>query len=143
MTNQTMEGRIKSTMAIKPAAHGASTITSAAIDLQGFNQLRLKLGIGTMATNATLDTKLTECDTSGGSYTDAVDDAAAVIAFAQKTEAGSDSNTEAQMLVRTSRLKRFVKVVSVVAVAAAAHYVQADAWAPESSARAETYVKKV
>lgn len=55
--------------AVAPAVITA-TNTSAAIDLQGFNSAAVVINTGAIAASGNFTPKLTECDTSGGTYTD-------------------------------------------------------------------------
>lgn len=85
----------------------AATTTSAAVDVSDFTG-NAKLVLNSSATEAadnTLDVKLTHCDTSGGSYTDAG------IAFTQVTNAGASFQT---IDFSVDGLKKYVKVVSTL-----------------------------
>jgi hypothetical protein len=64
---------MKYVQAIAPAVVDGAAATSIAIDTMGFEYLALILSLG-VADDALTVLKVTECDTSGGSYTD-VDDA--------------------------------------------------------------------
>lgn len=55
--------------AVVPATINA-TNTSAAIDLQGFNSALVVINTGAIVGAGNFTPKLTECDTSGGTYTD-------------------------------------------------------------------------
>lgn len=48
----------------------AATNTSSAIDMRGYNSALLVLAIGAIVGSGDFTAKLTECDTSGGTYTD-------------------------------------------------------------------------
>lgn len=96
-----------------PAVATAS-VTSSAIDLQGFERVAVIFAVG--ATGDTLSgsiywtLKLTECDTSGGSYTDVVladlHNAAATVVI--------DSNSEDETAVKFGYKgsKRYLKAVA-------------------------------
>lgn len=51
-----------------PTATGTSTITGAAIDMAGFDGVMVVIRLGSPATNNNI--RLTQCDTTGGSYAD-------------------------------------------------------------------------
>lgn len=53
---------------IEPDAYAAGTTTGAVIDTQGYYQAIFIATSGTLS--GTADVKVTECDTSGGTYTD-------------------------------------------------------------------------
>lgn len=55
--------------AVAPAVITA-TNTSAAIDLQGFDSAAVVINTGAIVGSGNFTPKLTECDTSGGTYTD-------------------------------------------------------------------------
>ena len=55
--------------AVAPAVLTA-TNTSAAIDLQGFNSAEVVINTGAIGSSGNFTPSLTECDTSGGTYTD-------------------------------------------------------------------------
>lgn len=57
--------------AVAPAVLTA-TNTSAAIDLQGFDAAAVIINTGDIAASGNFTPKLTECDTSDGTYTDVV-----------------------------------------------------------------------
>jgi hypothetical protein len=83
--------------------------TSAAIDRQGYDAVEFLINLGTLAdADTTVAVKLTECDTSGGSYTDV----AAADLLGTTTEAGFqfDDDGEVRKLGYVG-IKRFVKVV--------------------------------
>lgn len=63
---------------IEPDAYAAGTTTGAEIDTKGFYQAVFIASAGTLA--GTADVKVTECATSGGSFTDVTD--AAFVQFA-------------------------------------------------------------
>lgn len=86
----------------------AATGTGSAIDLQGYE------GSGAFILSAeaggsgiTYAVKLTECDTSGGSYSDVTDGAF--------TTSGTNAAVFEKIYLNVSSLKRFVKVSTTVA----------------------------
>jgi len=85
------------------------TVTGSAIDLKDYVG-DLKVILSTSAgggADHTLDVKLTECDTSGGTYTDV-----SGAAWTQVTDAAD--STEA-ITVNVDGLKRYVKAVATIA----------------------------
>jgi hypothetical protein len=59
---------MKAVVGIDPDEYSATTTTGAAIDTLGSHQALIVVSAGDIATS--LDVKVTECETSGGSYTD-------------------------------------------------------------------------
>lgn len=51
-------------------AAGTSAITSAAIDTAGYQGIRALIAVGAVTSGAVTSFKWTDCDTSGGSYSD-------------------------------------------------------------------------
>jgi hypothetical protein len=58
----------KAAVGIDPDAYTAGTETGAAIDTLGYHQALIVVSAGDVGTS--LDVKITECETSSGSYTD-------------------------------------------------------------------------
>lgn len=77
-------------------------VTSSAIDCLGFSHLQVGAQHGDFASGATMAWKLTECDTSGGSYTD--------VTGAAYTASGTDSALKLFEVDLRSR-KRYLKLV--------------------------------
>ena len=98
---------------VVPAVATAS-VTSSAIDLQGFNSAAVLFAVGasgdTLSGSIYWTLKLTECDTSGGDYTDVVladlHNAAATVVI--------DSNSEDETVVKFGYKgnKRYLKAVA-------------------------------
>ena len=88
--------------AIKPDVHAVGTITGAAVDMKHCRKGILYLDLAAFASGATADVTITECATSGGTYT-------LHTTVAQKTAAG-------QTTVEFKNFKRYLKVVIVVGV---------------------------
>lgn len=53
---------------VAPTATGTSTITGSALDMAGFDSATFIIRLGSPATNNNI--RVTQCDTSGGSYAD-------------------------------------------------------------------------
>ena len=51
-------------------SHAVSTVTGTAVDLTGFDEAIILFQAGTAGTSATVDVKVTESATTGGTYTD-------------------------------------------------------------------------
>jgi hypothetical protein len=71
MTTREIAHIVKATHVLDPASYTA-TQTSAAIDTQGWESLMALVSFG-LWTSGTYQVKLTECATSGGTYTDVAD----------------------------------------------------------------------
>lgn len=87
----------------------AGTITSAAVNRLGLFSAVLAHSVGAATgtpDSFTVATKLTECDTTGGTYTDAT-------GFTVTTRTAD--STVAQADFNLSTLKQFIKVVTIVA----------------------------
>lgn len=97
--------------AITPAVVTDNTVqTSAAIDRQGYDIVEFLVNLGTLSdADTTVAVKLTECDTSGGSYTDV----ASTDLLGTTTEASFqfDDDGEVRKLGYVG-IKRYVKVVA-------------------------------
>lgn len=92
-----------------PNDGAAATITGAAIDRLGYESATLRVGTGVTTgspASKTINCKLTECDTSGGVYSD--------VSGAACTQITADS-TEQEVDVDLRGCKRYLKVVTVVA----------------------------
>lgn len=96
---------LSSTIALAPAAVTANGV-GVAVDLQGVQgKGKMLLHIGTVTgTNPTLDVKVTECATSGGTYTDV-----SGVVFPQKTAAGLSS-----IAIDPRAVKRYIKLALTV-----------------------------
>lgn len=93
---------------LKPSARITASNTGAAIDIADFHgQAKLVLNSSvTEAADNTSTVKLTHCDTSGGAYTDAG------VQFAAVTNAANGFQV---IDLNVDRLKKFVKVVNTLA----------------------------
>ena len=107
MTIKSLTEALKAVQAIKADAHAVSTITGAAIDTKGFDEVMFVVNAGTFAAGATADIKVQECDTSGGSYADI-----SGAAFTQITDALDDNIYVGR--VKCKNWERYLKVVCVV-----------------------------
>jgi hypothetical protein len=102
----------KTLSAIAPSAGGAGTMTAIAMDWTGFDFVQYTLNLGVATSGGTVDMKVTECATSGGTYTDITS-----AALTQVTKAAGDSKTE-NIDVKVNPAKPFQKIVLVVGTAA-------------------------
>lgn len=102
MPNREEINRCAETCVLETQADATTAQTSSAVDLQGFDSCHFSIAIG-----ATIGTavayKITECDTVGGSYTDAP--AASMV--------GAGLTAEASKTIRVAYVgnKQFVKCV--------------------------------
>lgn len=99
---------IKALFTIRPVTATATT-TGSAVDTKGYNSAAVILEVGTVSgTTPTLDVKLQECATSGGTYTDV---SGAV--FTQVTATGNSQILRIEDLGVTR--KRYLKAVGTIA----------------------------
>lgn len=89
-----------------PAAVTTSAASSTYVDLQGYQgKVKIARAIGAVTgTTPTLDTKVQDCDTSGGTYADL----STAVAFAQAVAA--NANTVDAIVVDTRACRRFLKL---------------------------------
>jgi len=102
---------------IDPDANTAATLLTGAIDMANFESCMAIIMAGDLGTNATIDAKLTQATTSGGTYKDVTGKA-----ITQLTQAGTDDNKQAIILCRSDELDvangyRYVKLSMTTAVA--------------------------
>lgn len=100
---------IKALFAIRPIT-ATATQTGAGVDTQGYNSLACSLEVGAVSgTNPTLDVKLQESDTSGGTYTD--------ISGATFTQVTASNNSQIIRVegLNTGARKRFIRAVGTIA----------------------------
>ncbi len=99
---------IKSVFTFRPQAL-TTTTNGAAVDTQGYNSAAIALEVGAVSgTSPTLDVKLQESDTSGGTYAD--------IAGATFTQVTAANNSQAIRLegLNTGSRKRFIRAVATI-----------------------------
>ena len=99
---------LKAVQAIKADAHAASTITGAAIDTKEFDEILYVVNAGTFSATGDANIKITECDTSGGTYADITG-----AVFAEIAAANDDTIYIGR--VKCKNTERYHKVVCVVA----------------------------
>jgi hypothetical protein len=113
-----MQGNLEENILVidcmEPDAVAASTILSPAIDTQGLDEIMFIVRVGTLGTSATLAAKVTECATSGGTYTDIT--GAAITTITQASPDGSDQNAVISVKIDANRL-RYFKLSMTVATA--------------------------
>lgn len=66
--SDTILGHCKVVLASAPHVGTAGTMTATAVDGRGFDRACFIIAVGAMTNTATLDAKITDCATSGGSY---------------------------------------------------------------------------
>lgn len=96
-------------MAVYPQVLDNASATAQATDTLGFDHAKFTLGLGA-ADIAITAFKLTECDTSGGSYVDIPD-----ATFAGHLPSATDDNKLYAIFVDLLGRKRFIKVVLTAA----------------------------
>ena len=102
----------KAVQTLAPISRSAGTVNGTAVDAKGFAEALIILNSGTNEATGTLDAKVQECDTVGGTYADITG-----AAFTQVTTA-NDNAIYAGRIRLTPTRKRFLRVVFVTAVAA-------------------------
>lgn len=104
---------------IDPDAYAASTVTTGWIDMSVWESLLAIVFAGTLGLSATLDAKLEQATSSGGAGAKDI----AGKAITQLTEAGTDSDKQAVINLRSEELDvnggfRYVRLSMTIAVAA-------------------------
>lgn len=119
MGNPNIKGNERCTLVgvIDPDVSTAATYLTGAIDMAAYESCMAVVFAGTLGTSATVDAKLTQATTSGGTYKDVTGKA-----ITQLTEAGTDSDKQAIINCRADELDvangyRYVKLSVTVAVA--------------------------
>ena len=119
MGNPNIKGNDRCTLigVIDPDANTAATYLTGAIDMAAFESCMAVVFAGDLGTNATIDAKLTQATTSGGTYKDVTGKA-----ITQLTQAGTDDNKQAVINCRADELDvangyRYVKLSMTTAVA--------------------------
>lgn len=74
---------------IDPDAYAASTYTSDGVDMGAYQKLMAVLSVGTIGASGTVDAKLQQATTSGGTFKDIVGGS-----ITQLTQAGGDSDSQ-------------------------------------------------
>ena len=111
-------------VALRPNALGNSTATGSALDLTAYEgDMIVFLDATAGGSGITYAVKLTECDTSGGSYSDVTDGGF--------TTSSANTATAQKMTLNTNDLKRYVKCVVTVAGGTGTGYVSVNAFASE------------
>lgn len=93
--------RIEVAVSVTAGAAGATDITGATIDTANYEGVAFVVQLGAIVSGAVTALKLTECDTSGGTYTD--------VASTSITVADDDDN-EVRYLDYHRPAKRYVKL---------------------------------
>jgi len=94
-------------------ANGATTAQTA-IDTLGWDQLILQMQIG-VKTDGTIAVALTECDTSGGTYTAVASPYTAIFTSIADADASANTTVSSVIDLNGTTLKRFLKVSATVA----------------------------
>ena len=111
-------------VALSPNALGNSTATGSALDLTAYEgDMIVFLDATAGGSGITYAVKLTECDTSGGSYSD--------VTNGGFTTSDANTATAQKMTLNTNDLKRYVKLVCTVAGGTGTGYVSVNAFASE------------
>lgn len=94
---------------LAPVAVRTSTLTGSAVDVSDYTgplHIILQSSAATAGTDPTLNVKLTECDTPGGSYTD--------VSGATFTEVTDAADVTQMITVDVDSLKQYVKIVGTI-----------------------------
>lgn len=91
--------RVAVVSVIDPADRASGTTTGDAIDMSVHDQVMFIIMVGNIVKGDTIDFKVTECATSGGTYTPISGKA-----ITQLTQAGTDHNKQAIINVKASEL---------------------------------------
>lgn len=102
----------KVVMASVPHIGTAGTMTATAVDGTGFDRACFVIAIGAMENTATLNAQITDCDTTGGSYTNT-----AGTALTQIADTGGSKIHTIDVPVKAGR--PFMKTLIVTGTAAA------------------------
>lgn len=105
-----IHGEASAVRLVDPAAITTTGVQGTYLDLQGYQgRVKLSVLIGAVSgTNPTLDLKVQDCDTSGGTYADI----SPAVAFPQKVSA--DANSVAAIGLDTRACRRFVKIYATI-----------------------------
>lgn len=115
-TDNQIGARIKNAVACVPTNAGAETVTSAAIDRLGFESCVLDVSVGAASgapDSFTANSKVTHCDTSGGSYTDWTPDGTAASGAIAAITAASTRKRKSISLLGAKRYLKFATVVTL------------------------------
>lgn len=135
MRNTRLPENVKFVVANIPTATG-TTLASTAVDGTGYARATYVLTTGTAGTGATLDMKITECATSGGSYTD--------ITSAALTQIADTGGSKTYIIdVPVNSAKPFQKTVLAAAVGTFAASCGAVLYRRVSSPVASTYATQL
>jgi len=105
-----LKSNIKQAVSIKPQT-ATSTVTGAAVDTLGYGEGVALLEVGAVSgTTPTLDVKIQECDTSGGTYTDVPG-----ATFTQVTAADNEQKIKLDLKAKSGSRKRYIKAVGTIA----------------------------
>jgi len=98
---------------IDPDSYSVSTVTGDEIDAQNFagGKAIFTVAVGDMAAGGTINMKVQDCATSGGSFADIVG-----AAIAEMTQAGGDNDTQQVLEVDIVAGRPFLKVIVTVGV---------------------------
>lgn len=103
---------IKSVQSLKADNYGVATNNGVAVDAAGYDEAVIIFDAGTVGASGTVDVKVQESDTSGGTYTDITG-----ASFAQVTATNDDAIYVGTIRLEGAR-KQFLRAVAVVGVAA-------------------------
>ena len=111
-------------VALRANSLGNSTATGSAVDLVAYEgDMIVFLDASAGGSGITYAVKLTECDTSGGTYSD--------VSSGGFTTSDANTATAQKMTLNTNDLKRYVKCVVTVAGGTGTGYVSVNAFASE------------
>lgn len=115
MTSPATQNRI--VRCIDKVSQAASTVNGTGFSWWGFRHAQFILDLGALGAAATVDVKIQECDTIGGTYTD-VTVGGVNAAFTQKLKTSTDDNKIFTADMALNGRKKFLRAVQTVAAAA-------------------------
>ncbi len=104
--------RVKAVQSLKADNYAVATANGVAVDTTGFDEAMVILDAGTVGASGTVNAKVQESDTSGGTYTDITG-----AAFTQITASNDDAIYVGRLKLGPGR-KAFIRAVAVVGTAA-------------------------
>lgn len=104
-----LKSNIKQNITIRPQTLTASA-NGVAVDTQGYGGAVVCLDVGAVSgTTPTLDVKIQECETSGGTYTDITG-----ATFTQVTAANAAEKIKVDLKAKKGSRKRYIRAVATI-----------------------------
>jgi len=103
------------------AGSATGTVTGPAIDTTNYTEATIILAIGTIAGSGTLDVKVQDSPDGSTDWQDVLDPDSVSIKFPQKLAANNNTAAIGMLKLDGNTVRKWFRIVSVVAVAAADH----------------------